>query len=791
MNYLARDLRAAVRALARKPGVTVLAVASLGLAIGFSTAAFSVLDAYSLRDLPLKDPRNLVWILAQSREQRIEPMSWPEYQAIAARAHSFEGIVTENRRGPIVKLPDRDDFPITAGVSDNYFDVLGVKAGQGDVFHAGKGQDATAVISDRYWRRALGSDPAVVGRTLTVGPGVLRILGVLPPGFTGTQRGIAVELFVPMQAFFGSMNMAVPDSLRFTDYELLGRLRSGASLEEARSEVNAVLRDLERDGRAAGPDRKAQVDPFTEKSLREKVEANAVFLGVMVLLVLIAGANLANLRLVDNESRRREIGIRLALGAGRGVLARQHFVETLVLSAAGTAVGLMLARWLIQAAPALFYQGQSHIEYGIRLDPRTFAFSAGSLLAVALVGALIPWSDAWRRRVSPALGSSRIVGSSRWLTALVVVQMALVTGVTCSAGLLWRSLDRIASVRPAMDPDGRLLLVPGYWNTPGRDSRTIESLANGIAGLPGVERAAWARRALLSGSLGGDVRSVEIAGQPKMEFQFNQVSAGYFETTGARVLAGRPFRTSDGPDATPVMMVNATFSRRFFGGKSPVGEWVKAAGKLRQIVGIVEDGPTNSLRETIEPYLYFPFAQMPNGELTLFVATHREPESEAAAVRTFIRGTDKTFTVLGVTPLRVHMRQARSGEQLAAELTGGLACVGLLLAAAGLFGVTLFAVARRTPEFGVRVAMGATPGRLMRQVLNEAGVRVALAVPLGWLLAYASRHAMQKMLYGIAADDPWTFAGASAVVALVACAAALRPAMRAARTDPMTALRHE
>jgi predicted permease len=786
MEVLLRDLRVAFRALARKPGVTVLAVASLGLAIGFSTAAFSVLDAYALRDLPVSEPRQLVSVFALTREQRLEPLSWPEYEALAARTHSFTGILTENRRGPRVKLPDRDDFPITAGVSDNYFDVLGVAPAKGELFHSGTGQDGVMVISDRYWRRALEGDPAILGRSLPAGGGVLKIIGVLPPGFMGTIRGVAVDLFVPMQGFFGSLHMARANSLRFTDYEALARLRPGTTMEQAQQEADGVFRQLEKDGLAAAPDRKAGLEAFTDKGLREKVESNAAFLGLMVLLILIAAANLANLRLVDNEGRRRETGIRMALGAGRADLARQHLVETLMLSATGTAVGLVVAAWLIRAAPALFYAGQSHRDYSIRLDLRTFAFSAMALAAVALIGAAIPWSDAWRRRISPALQGSRTTGSSRWLSGLVVAQMALVTAVTCSAGLLWRSLDKIAAIRPAMNPDGRVLLVQGDTEPAG-----IESLGNRLAGLPGVERVAWARRALLSGSLGGAVVGVEVAGQPKMEFHFNQVSASYFETTGARVMGGRSFQPSDGPAATLVAMVNENFAQRFFAGRQAIGEWIRVNGKDRQIVGVVEDGPSIGLREMPEPYLYFPFPQMPDGELTLFLATHKDPEPMIATVRSFIRSSDKDFTILGMQSLRLHMRRARSGEELAADLTGALAAVGLLLAAAGLFGVTLYAVAKRTPELGVRVAMGATPGALARQVLAEAAVRISIAIPLGWALSYAGRSAIQKLLYGVAADDPWTFAGASLVVAVVGCAAAMQPALRAARIDPMTALRHE
>jgi predicted permease len=790
MDIPLRDLRMAVRALARKPGVTALAVASLGLAIGFSTAAFSILDAWSLRDLPVRKPRSLAWIYALTREQRPDDLSWVEYEALASRAHSFTAILAQDRRGPRVKLPDRDDFPITAGVSDNYFDLLGVTAVMGDVFHAGQGRDQTVVLSHRYWTQALASDPAIIGRSLAVGPGILKVIGVLPPGFTGANRGIAVDLFVPSQTFVGSIQMSTANAA-WPEYELLGRLRPGVTPDQARSEANAILRQVDKDGRAPAPDRKAGVETFTQSSLAAKIESNAVLLGIVVLLLLIAGANLANLRLVDNERRRREDGIRLALGAGRGVLARQHFAETLLLSAAGTASGLLLAAWVVRAAPALLYAGQRFTDYNIRLDIRSFAFSSAALLLVAVIGTLIPWSDAWKRRLIPALQGSRTTGSSRWLTALVVSQMALVTGVTCSAGLLWRSLENVSAIRPAMDPDRRLLMVRGFWDDSHATDTRTQTLADRLSGLPGVERVAFARRALLSDSLGGATVGIEMSGQPKFQFRYNQISPNYLAATGARLLNGRPFGASDGPGAAPVVLVNSAFVRRFLSGREPLGTWVRVGGKDRQIVGIVEDGPTIHLREPLEPYLYFPFAQMPTNELTVFVESGKDPSLLADTVRSFIRGDTKAFTILDEITMRQHMRAARSDEQLASEVTGALAAVGLALAAAGLFGVSLFAVARRTPEFGVRVAMGATPSMLLRQVLREAGRRIAIAIPLGWALAFAGRHALQKLLYGVAPDDPWTFLLASILVGAVGCVAALHPAIRAARIDPMTALRHE
>ena len=786
MDRLLRDLRTAFRAMSRKPGATALAIASLGLAIGFSTAAFSILDAYSLRDLPVADPGRLAWVYAFTRAHRGEDVSWAEYLAVAARARSFTGLAAQCRMSPKVRLPDRDDFPITAGVSDNYFDVAGVSALRGRVFHGGQGQDGMVVLSHRYWLNALHGDPAALGRELAVGPASLRIIGILPPDFTGVTRGIATDLFVPAQTYFGSLALADANDARRTDYEALGRLRAGATVPQARAEVDAILRDLDRNGLAPAPGRTGAVESFSPLGLGARLQANAVMLAVIVLLIVIAAANLANLRMVENEARRRETGIRMALGAGRADFARQHLVESLALSSLGTAVGLVLAWSLVRLAPSVLYGGQRFAEYHIRLDGRVFAFAALALLAVALLGAAVPLADAWRRRILPVLQVSRTGGSTRWLAALVIVQMALVTGVTCCAGLLWRSLGQLAAIRPAMDPDRQLLLVQAGWDG---EPRTVAAAAE-LARVAGVEAVAWARRAMLSGSGGGARTALELPGQPKENFRYNVVSPNYFAVTGARVLSGRAFAEADGAGSVPVVMVNQAYARRFTGGAPPLGQWVRVGGKDRQIVGTAEDGPAVWLREKTEPFFYFPSAQRPSREVTFFLSA-RDPAGLAARVRAALRGSARDLNVFDITTLSRHLRGARGDEEMATLLSGALAVIGLLLAAAGLFGVTMYAVARRTAEFGIRVAMGATPARLAAQVLGQALRRAAVAIPLGWLIAYAGRQSIQKLLFGVAPDDPGVAAAASVVVALVACVAALGPALRAARVNPLTALRHD
>jgi predicted permease len=505
----------------------------------------------------------------------------------------------------------------------------------------------------------------------------------------------------------------------------------------------------------------------------------------------IAAANFAGLRLIENQMRRRETGVRLALGAGRTALLRQHLSESLLLAAAGTALGLLLAAWLIDFAPAVLYAGNRYREYFIRLDARVFAFSAGAMLLVAAIGAIIPLRDVWKAGVMPALQAVSSPSASRWLAALVVVQMALVTAAANSAGLLWRSLENVAAVRPAMDPDRKLLIVDGQWTADGPLTTRSDRLAGELSTLPGVVRVAYCRRVMLAGSDGGPRVAFERSGQPKLTFQFNQVSPSYFATTGARILRGRAFSEGDGPDSTLVAMVSEAFVRKFLPTQEPLGAWVRLGGKDRQIVGIVEDGPANNLKENIEPFVYFPYAQRPSAHVTYFLETTRDAGRITAPARERIRKADAAFMAYDFLTLSQHMRRQRSGEELAADVSGGMALLCIVLAAAGLFGVTLYAVGRRLREFGIRVAMGATPALLARQVIREA-LRLALAgVALGCGLALAGQRLLRGLLYGVNPWNLWTLAGAVVLVTLVALAAAAVPARRAAHADPIAALRVE
>jgi predicted permease len=784
-----RVLRNAIRALARRPGVTLLAVISLAVAIGLSTVTFSVLDAIFFRDLPVRDPEALLWLGAYDAQGRYDAVTWREYEIIRDRARSFQGLLAQSRRGPKVRLPDRDDFPITADVSDNFFDVLGVGAARGEVFHRGSDREGVVVISDRYWKNKLGGNPNVVGQSLVVRNSSLRIIGVLPAGFTGPVRGIAVDLFVPPRTFFQTLQMDSPANVRYGDYELIARLRPGVTLDQVKQELAPIFREAEKQGASAGPGRTPSVERLTGPAAAT-AENGGLFAVLVALLVVIAAMNISCLRLVDNEIRRRDTAVRLAVGAGRLALAREHLVETFLLIFFGLCAGLLLAAWLIDLAPAILFGSETYIDYGIRMDGWTFGFAAAAFLVAAAISSLVPLRDAWRHGVAPAMRAGMTPAASRWLTGIVVAQIAFVTGASFSAAALWRTLQNVSAIRPAMDPDRRLLLVGGYWEKDGPGNRT-EMLSESLQALPGVERVAHARRAMLSGSGGGASVNVEIPSQGKFSYHYDQVSDSYFAVTGARITRGRGFSRADSADTASVLMVNEAFVRRFSDSQNVVGAWIKVEGRDRQIVGVVEDGPANHLKEKIEPYLYLPFAQFPPGDVTLFLETARDPARIAETVRKFIRGGSGGFTITDMHTLRQHMNSARRQERLMAGVSGALAGAALLLAAGGLFGVTLRAVSRRTREFGIRIAIGASPAALRRKVLSEAARNLAIGMPLGWVLAWYSRQFLRQFVYGSDALGPPVWLAATVVVAAVACAAALVPACRAASVDASVVLREE
>jgi predicted permease len=791
MSSLLPDLKLALRSCARRPGATALIVVSLAVTVGISAGAFSVLDAVVWRALPVRAPSELVSIWARDRQQRIDQMTWTEIQAISSRVPGLSDVIGQSRHTANVDVQDHREYPLIAATSDNYFDALGVGAALGTVYRRGAGRDGEIVISHSYWQRALGGDPGALARPLRVNNVELRVLGVLPVGFGGANRGLAVELFVPVQTAFGVLRFGHLEDRTNNDFEVLGRMKPGVAATAIRRDVEAALRHVDAEGASPGPGRTAYVERLDGSDDPRAGAVSILFGGIVLLVLLVAAANVANMRLAQNEERRGETAIRLALGASRLALWRQHLAEMAVLAGAGLVFSVVVSSWLVDLAPRMLFANDRFVDYFIRLDVRTWAFSLAAMLLVTLVGTALPFRDAGRTQVSPNLAARGATRTSRWLPALVVGQIAMVTGIVCVAGLLWQSMVNLSAIRPAMDPDRSLVLVSGFWNTDKEVTPGVDRMFRRLSALPGVRSVAFARRAMLSGSGGGAAVPVEFAGRPALSFRYNQVSPGYFSTTGARVLRGRVFTDGDSASSTPVMMINESFAGRFFRDRDPVGQWVRAAGAERQIVGVVEDGPTNHLREARDPYLYLPFAQRPSSDVTWFVEVAGRPGAGLDQIRRQSHAVDPAFQLFTIQTLADHMKAARAEDTLAAALAGGLAGLGLLLAAAGLFGVTLFAVGRRMQEFGVRVALGATARTLAAQVVRDSWTLVVLGLAVGTGIGAGGHALVRSELYGVSSWDVTSLIGAVTVVVLVSLVATLQPAIRAARVDPVVALRQD
>jgi predicted permease len=776
-----RDLRFTLRTLARNWRVTLLALASLALAIGANTAVFSIVDAVVLRPLPIEDPRSLVELTVRKADGRGDLWSWDQYSALADNRGPLGPVMAQSRHGAIMRTPDGVEMLLITAASPNYFEMLGIRPAIGRTFTPGDPAPDGVVLSDRAWKRRFGGDPQIVGRAIPLNIGRFRVLGVMPPDFSGLMRGVQNDLWVSSAAW-----LRRPDDRRVTDFEVYSRLEPGVTLETAGRHADAVIGRLNQAGLSAAPGRRAGAEPFGSLSTKETLAAAGLLAAMLSLVLAIACANVANLRLARNEARRREIGIRLAIGAGRSHILGQEMLESAVVALAGMGAGLVLAAWLARGVTTLVYSFNPYTDYGIRLDARSLLFALGAALAATLLTALGPVLGAWRQDIQTALRGSDSPGRIRARAALAVLQIVLCTALAGTAGLFWKSLANVTAVRPAMDPDRNLLLVEAGRT---RTGLPLDALAENLAAVPGARAAAYCRRVPLAGSGGGATVAVSLPGQPERSFHYNQVSPNYFEVTGARVLAGRAFTAADSPQAAPVVMISQAFARRFFQGRNALGEWVRAEGRDRQVVGIVEDGPVNYIRETVEPFLYFPHAQMPGGDLTVLVEGRKDAAALAPEVRKRMR--EAGYVVLEVQTLRDFMKNAHSEDRALAVLSGGLGLLGVFLAASGLFGVLAYTVSRRTREFGIRLALGAVRGNLERIVLASALKMAFIGVPAGIGVALACARLFENMLFGVSGTDPLILGAAALLVTAVALAAAFIPARHAARVNPLEALRWE
>ncbi|HVR70235.1 MAG TPA: ABC transporter permease [Vicinamibacteria bacterium] len=829
---LVQDVRYGLRTLRRAPGYAAAAAVTLALGVGANSAIFSLVDATVLRRLPVPEPERLVFVRTENAGTTF---SYPEYADLRDHQAPFDGLMAWG--GITASLGSDGGTDLVQGVivTGNYFEVLGARPARGRLLSPADdrvpGAHPVAVISHGLWRRRFGARPDIVGHEVLLNGHRFTVVGVTPAAFTGAQLAVPRDLFVPMMmqpvmrppraGYSGEQD---PDLLRRRTGRwlfLMGRLRPGVSAAEAQAALAPLGPSLaEAARRTDGPVRflvwpAAGGDPDQRAQL---VSVATLLLCVVGAVLLLACANVANLALSRGAARGREIAVRLALGASRGRLVRQLLTESVLLALAGGALGLLLAYGIVAALRASPPPGVTAPQFGI--DARVLWFTLSvSVLAGVLFG-LAPALGAARAALVPALKDGKAAADPRWRRfdlrgALVVGQVGLSLVLLVAAGLLVRSLGRTQAIDPGFDVE-RLVAAPLPIDllryTRERGVQFYRRLVEDVAALPGVQGAGLARMAVLAG--GARVTSLHVEGRAAREgsergeglgapatgrdsVNVNVVDAGYFDTLGIRLRAGRLFGAEDAAASPPVAVVNETFERLHFPEgterdalhrrislSGPQGPWA-------EVVGIVSDSKYRALTEPFVPTAYVPLAQNHESGVVLYVRTSGHPPALVPAVRRAIHALEPNLPVPDVRPLTDTIGHSLYPARMGAVLIGAFGGLALLLSAVGVYGVMAFSVARRTREIGVRMALGAHRRDVLRLVVAEGMRLVAVGAALGLAGALAGARGLEGFLYGVSSRDALTFAAVPAVLAAVALCACLVPARRAARVDPLVALRSE
>ena len=814
----AQDLRYASRVLRKNPGFAAAAILSLALGIGINTAVFSLINAVLLRTLPVKNPEQLV-VLTFGSEHRSD-FSYPMYQDLRSGTSVLSGMLCRFTIPGSMNVSGHTERISLELVSGDYFQVLGISALIGrtlmpDDTRAPGGQPVV-VLSNAFWKRRFGSDPGIVGKTMRLDGYPMTVVGITPAGFEGPEVGMSPDARVPI-TMYRAMLPTLPADLSMESrgwgwLDLVGRLKPGVSTAQAQAALNAVyIRARETEWKDWPAAERAQMlarglwlEPGSRgiSGLREGFSRPLwILMAAVSIVLLIACANVAGLLLARVMARQREIAVRLALGAGRGRVVRQLVTESILLSGTAAIAGLVMARWGSNLLVSFLPEGRFPVALNVEADSRVLAFTALVSLVTTFLFGLAPAFEITRPAAALALraqaGSSGMQNSLAFRRGFMVLEVALSLVLLVGAGLFVRTLHNLKAFDIGYDRENILLLsldpsLNGY--TDDDAARFYEQVIQRVGSLPGVRSASVASMGLLGEGL--TIQSVSVEGYQRREGARtgaweNFVSPGYFETLGIPVLSGRGFTPLDTKTAPKVAIVNQQFARRFFGNKNPIGRRFGFGTNRAEIVGVVRDGKYKSVQEETPELVYLPIEQRSDSPIVLHVRTVGDPGKLTAAIRREITDVDKNVLVYGVRTLEAQLDESLSQQRLVATLSSGFGFLAVLLAAIGLYGVMSYAVTRRTNEIGIRMALGAEGGEVIWMVLREALLLVGIGVAIGVPVALALAGSIASLLFGLKPTDPWTISAAAAVLFAVAAVASYLPARRAARVDPMEALRNE
>ena len=809
-----RDLRFALRMLMKSPGFSVAAILTLALAIGANTAIFSVVNSVLLRPLPYRDAGRLAMIWSEFPERNwTQNIVYPgDYQDWKAQSHAFEDIAALQDRGfnltrssaPAEEIPGER-------VTANFFSVLKASARLGRTFTPEEDQAGgprVVVLSDACWRQRYEADPAVIGKAIALNGELYTIVGVMPPTFQfppySTQKA---ELWTPLGAESHSRSRDAHE------FFCLGRLRPGVRLKDVQAEMNVINARLVREYPVSNTGWIARVSPLREEVAGPARPALLVLMGAVGFVLLIGCANIANLLLARSLGRRKEIALRMALGAGRGRIVAQFLAESVLLALIGAAGGFLLAQWGLQGLLAIAPAFTPGVE-SATVDSRVLVFTLLIAMVTGVIFGIAPALGGAGLDVSENLkegGRSSTAGRARQRlrSALVVSEFGLALVLLIGAGLLIRSFISVLHIDPGFNPANVLTMRISLDGPHYKDNRTqvafFRNLLARVEALPGVERAGIAVSLPLIGWDGEDFitemnPNVPLSEGPDGNYQ--TISPGFLRTLRIPLLQGREFSDADRENTTPVAIINEASAREFWKGKDPVGTRVKmlSEGKdapWRTVVGVVGNVRRNDMTDAARPETYVPYTQLPwaRSPRELLIRTSGDAAAITQAVREQVAALDKGQPVAEIQTLDSIVSMVISVRRFSTLLLGIFAALALALAAVGIFGVMAYSVGQRRHEIGIRVALGARRGAVLRLVLGQ-GLKLALA---GVALGLAASVALERLLasflsdalYQVRASDPLTFAGVTLLLLLVALIASYLPARRVIGVDPAIALRHE
>ena len=813
MNNFVNDLKIAARMLLKNPLFTLAAVGTLALGIGLNTAVFSAVYEVVLKPLPgVQEPDRLVQVFRSWPGIEYGSNSIPHYFDLRDRSGDFFSEVAAWSMNPTsVSAEGQSEIRLGKMVSANYFQVMGVNAELGRVFipeEEGRapGASPVTVISQQFWQTRYGGDVDVLGRSVLINGHPFEIIGVLPGEFRGVIPILQADVWVPLmmqREFMPGRNRFEARGSNFQ--QVIARLQPGVTPELAQEGLDALTLQFREEMPEAYAEPEMMLVPQSEVAIAPEMRGAAVgmsgvIMGVVGLLLLIACVNVANLFLARAQDRKKEMGVRLSLGASRGRVVTQLLTESILFSVLAGAAGLMLAFVAVRGASRITLPIDIPHSFDLSINLPVLLFSIAVALLAGVVFGLAPAIQASRPDLVTALKgeiSAEGVKGSRTSRLLVIGQMALSLVLLISAGLFIQNLAASTALDKGFNAENLVLAaldpsLQGYERE--QTEQFYRDLIERVEAYPGVSAAAMGQLVPLSFS--SSDTSVEIPGydpspEERMSIRYNRVSPGYFEAMGIPVIQGREFSEEDRADGPGAIIVNQHFAERFWPGENPIGKQVNSSGMERSVVGVVANGKYGTLSEAPLDYQYFPLAQAFSGGGYLHVRMAGDPEAMIQPLRDIVRGLDPDLPIFDVKTMNTHLGIALMPARLAGIVLGAFGLLGLLLAAVGIYGVMAYSVAQRTREIGIRVAIGANQADVTGMVVRQGLRLVLFGGGVGLLAALGVSQLIKSLLLSGRGVDPVSFVGVPVVLGAVALLATYLPARKAARVDPVRALKYE